>query len=172
LHIGKLNCGSATGALPAQASGMKIDERFTIPAPIDRVWAFIRNPDQVAPCIPGCTGVEMISPTSYRSTIAVTLGPISARFNLVVQIVEEQPPTRLVCQTKGEEGTRASMVTASSEIVLTAVSERETEIHCTSDMSIVGRLGKFGLGIMKKRATQLAAEFAASVRERMQAVDA
>jgi uncharacterized protein len=151
---------------------MKIEERFIIPAPIDRVWAFVRNPDRVAPCIPGCEHVETISDTSYRSTIAVTLGPIKARFIVVVQITDEHPPTRLTCVTKGEEGSRASVINANSELLLIELNERETEVHCTSEVSIVGRLGKFGLGIMKKRATQLAGEFAAAVRERMQVANA
>ena len=151
---------------------MKIEERFIIPAPIDRVWAFVRNPDRVAPCIPGCEHVEAVSDTSYRSTIAVTLGPIKARFIVVVQITDERPPTRLTCVTKGEEGSRASVINANSELVLIELNPRETEVHCTSELSIVGRLGKFGLGIMKKRATQLAGEFAAAMRERMQVADA
>ena len=151
---------------------MKIDERLTIAAPIDKVWAFIRNPDTAAPCVPGCESVETLSDKSYRSTIAVALGPIKARFNVVVEITEESPPHRLLCVTKGDEGSKASMISATSEIVLTAVDDQTTAIACSSEFSIVGRLGKFGLGIMKKRATQLAGEFAAAVQERLKLVDA
>jgi carbon monoxide dehydrogenase subunit G len=152
--------------------GVKIEERFVIAAPIDRVWAFIRDPERVAPCIPGCESVEGISADSYRSTIAVALGPIKARFNVIIQITEEQPPTKLACVTKGEEGSRASVISATSELRLAPEGDNRTEISCSSEVSIVGRLGKFGLGIMKKRATQLAAEFASAVQERVQAVDA
>ena len=125
---------------------MKIEERFTIPASIDRVWAFIRDPDRVAPCIPGCKRVEVISATSYRSSIAVALGPIKALFVIVVEITDEKPPTRLTCLTRGEEGGRASTISATSELRLVETNSGETEVHCTSEVSIVGRLGKFGLG--------------------------
>lgn len=151
---------------------MKIEERFTIPAPIERVWDFIRDPDRVAPCVPGCERVETISTTSYRSTIAVALGPIKARFVVVVEITDEKPPTRLTCVTKGEEGSRASVINATSEIALAETNEKETEVYCTSEVSIVGRLGKFELGIMKKRASQLAGVFAGAVQQRMQVADA
>lgn len=150
---------------------MKIDERFAIAAPIEEVWAFIRDPQTVAACIPGCEGVEAASDTSYRSRIGVTLGPITARFNVLVDIVEETPPSRLVYVTKGEEGTRASIINATSEILLTAVDATTTEIECRWDVSIVGRLGKFGHGVMKKRAAQMAAEFAASVEQRLRSTD-
>jgi uncharacterized protein len=150
---------------------MRIDERFLIEAPIDAVWAFVRNPQTVAPCIPGCEAVDLISDKQYRSTIGVALGPIKARFNVVVEITEEIAPDRLVCVTKGEEGGKASMITATTEIKFAAQGSG-TEITCASEVSIVGRLGKFGLGIMKKRAAQLAAEFAAAVQQRMQVADA
>jgi hypothetical protein len=150
---------------------MMIDERFSIAAPIDKVWAFIRDPQTVAPCVPGCESVETLSETSYRSTIGIALGPIKARFNVIVQITEETPPSRLVCVTKGEEGSKASIISATSEMLLTAVDDKSTEIACSSEVSVVGRLGKFGLGIMKKRASRLAEEFAAAVQQRMQTVD-
>ncbi len=147
---------------------MKIEEQFTIDAPIDDVWTFVRDPATVAPCVPGCESVEPLSEKSYRSTVAVALGPIRARFNVIVEITEEQPPHRLLCVTKGEEGGKASMVTARSEIVLSERDSKSTAISCSSEVAIVGRLGKFGLGIMKKQAGRLAAQFAASVQQRMQ----
>ena len=151
---------------------MKIEEKFVIEAPIDEVWTFVRNPETVAPCIPGCESVETLSDKRYRSTIAVALGPIKARFNVIIEITEETPPNRLLCMTKGEEGGKASMLTASSEISLEDRDGRSTAISCASEVAIVGRLGKFGIGIMKKRADQLAGEFAASVQQRMQAAHA
>jgi carbon monoxide dehydrogenase subunit G len=151
---------------------MRIEERFLIDAPIDAVWAFVRNPQTVAPCVPSCEAVEPLSDTRYRSTTAVALGPIKARFNVVVEITEEVPPRRMVCVTKGEEGGKASMITATSEINFKDQEGRRTEISCASEVSIVGRLGKFGLGIMKKRAAQLGGEFAAAIQQRMQTADA
>src|SRR5215472_7182343 len=99
---------------------MKVDVQFLIEAPIDAVWAFVRNPQTVAPCIPGCEAVDPISDKQYRSTSAVALGPIKARFNVVVAITEELAPNRLVCVTKGEEGGKASMITATTEIKFAA----------------------------------------------------
>jgi carbon monoxide dehydrogenase subunit G len=148
---------------------MKIDERFVIRAPIEKVWAFVRDPATAAPCLPGCEKVEQLSNTSYRAEIVVALGPIKARFNVIVTITEESPPFRLVCETKGEEGSKASFITASNEVRFVIVDEQITEIFCTSEASIVGRLGKFGLGVMKKRASQIAGEFAAAVQAGMEA---
>jgi carbon monoxide dehydrogenase subunit G len=150
---------------------MKIDERIVIQAPIEKVWAFVRDPQTCAPCVPGCEAVETLSEKSYRVTVAVALGPIKAKFNAIVSITEEVPLSRLVCETKGEEGSKASLLTATTVIAFSPVDADVTEIACSSEASIVGRLGKFGLGIMKKRAGQLAAEFAHAVQQKMQAAN-
>ena len=47
---------------------------------------------------------------------------------------------------------------------LRALGEAGTEVHYVSEVSLVGRLGKFGLGIMKKKAKSLGGEFAAAFR--------
>ena len=51
---------------------MKIEERFLIEAPIDAVWALFRDPQTVAPCVPGCEAVEPFSDELYRSTCVGT----------------------------------------------------------------------------------------------------
>ena len=74
------------------------------------MWDKIRDPGVMAECIPGCDSIEQMSQTSYRAVVAVKVGPISARFSLVVDVVGEEPPTRLVARARGEEGGRASVL--------------------------------------------------------------
>lgn len=143
---------------------MKIDGSFTVSAPRHRVWAAIRNPDTVGPCIPGCKSIEVISPTLYKAQVGVSVGPIKASFNLDVEVIDEKVPVEVTTRTRGEEGTRASTVSAESRLVLDEIGEAETLVRYESDVSVVGRLGKFGLGIMKKKAASLGAEFADNVR--------
>jgi carbon monoxide dehydrogenase subunit G len=143
---------------------MTLDGSFTIPAPRHEVWNSIRNPALVAPCVPGCTGVEAISPTSYRAKVAVTLGPISTAFDLVVEIADEQPPEQVSIRTRGVEGSRASLLNVVSVVKLAERDAALTEVSYTSDISITGRLGKFGLGMMRKKADQLRQEFVQKFR--------
>jgi carbon monoxide dehydrogenase subunit G len=144
---------------------MKIEENFTVPAPIETVWSIITDPQRVAPCIPGCHGVEAISPTRYKSSIRVGIGPINATFVVVVELTEQRPPGFLAAVTRGEEGGRLSSLTAQSELRLSPADGGGTKVAYSSEVSIVGRLGKFGLGIMKKKAKSLGDEFAAALRK-------
>lgn len=148
---------------------MKIEESFTVAAPIDRVWQFITDPSQIGMCIPGCEGVEVLGPTTYRSAVRVGIGPIKTTFKVEVEVTEEQPPNFASTLTRGEEGGRLSTVTAKNELRLSDGGDGTTVVAYSSEVSVVGRLGKFGLGIMKKKAKSLGDEFAAAVKQRVEA---
>jgi len=148
---------------------MRIEGAFTVAAPRERVYAEITNPALMAGCIPGCEAIEVIDPKTYRARILIEVGPVKARFNLVVEITSQEPPTRVLCVTRGEEGTRASVMSANSELMLADADGGATEVKYASDVSVTGRLGKFGLGVMKKKAESLGAKFAETFRGKIEA---
>jgi len=147
---------------------MRIEGSFTVSAPRERVFAEITNPVLMASCIPGCEAIEIIDSKTYRARIQVEVGPIKARFNLVVELTAEHPPTRVLSITRGEEGGRASMLNANNELLLEATANGGTEVKYISDVTVTGRLGKFGFGIMKKRSETLAAKFVQAFRGQLE----
>lgn len=147
---------------------MKIEETFVVAAPRQRVWDFITDPRQVGPCLPGCQGIEITGERTYKAAIKVAVGPIKTTFNVDVEWTEEDAPHFAASVTRGEEGGRASSVTAHNVLRLKAIDEAETEVFYSSDVSVVGRLGKFGLGIMKKKAKKLGGEFAQAFKARVE----
>jgi hypothetical protein len=146
-----------------------IEGKFEVAAARERVWLAIRDPLLMASCIPGCERIEAIDPLQYRAVILVEIGPIKARFNLVVAVSREEPFERIASTTRGEEGTRASVLHAENSLTLAALAPNRTEVGYRSEVSVTGRLGKFGLGIMKKKAETLGAQFAMRFRERIEA---
>lgn len=147
---------------------MKIEDRFIVTVPVEAAWAAIVDPTIVGPCIPGCKTIEVLAPDRYRAEVGVALGPIKTTFNMVVEVSEMVRPARIASVTRGEEGTRASVLTANNLLELRAIDERTTEIVYSSEVSLVGRLGKFGLGLMKKRAKETGEAFAKAFREKVE----
>lgn len=146
---------------------MLIEGQFNLPAPRDRVWEKVRDPAVMSECIPGCESIEQIDETSYRSVVAIKVGPIRARFNLVVEITEEVEPETVRSRTRGEEGTRASVVASENLLTLAEDGEGGTDVTYAADVTMTGRLGKYGLGIIRKKADQLAGVFVDNFRERV-----
>lgn len=151
---------------------MKIEDSFEVAAPRERVWRLITDPETVAGCVPGCGGVEVVSPTLYRAKVSVKVGPIKANFNMEVELIEETPPTEVRSKSRGEEGSRASTVSSDNLLRLEAIDDDNTRVYYAAEVSVVGRLGKFGLGVMKKKAESLGKDFAACFKEKVEVAEA
>ena len=155
---------------PPTASGpaaLKIENSFVVPAPRERVWRFIQSAEETGACVPGCESVEVVGEGRFKAKVKVKIGPIKALFNFDVETLEEQPMEFASYSTRGEEGGRASRLSARSRLTLRAIDAEETEIAYVSEISIAGRLGRFGAGVMKKKADDIGGQFANAVRERI-----
>ena len=155
--------------VPESHSRVKIEDTFNVNAPVDRVWRLMRDPASVAPCIPGLDRVEVLGPANYKADVKVAVGPIKTTFSVTVEVTEETPPTSLKSTTKGDEGGRASTLTAHNELRLAPGANGTTDVYYASEVSIFGWLGRFGLGIMKKKAKELGEEFATAFRAKAEA---
>jgi len=107
-------------------------------------------------------------PGTYKAEVKLQVGPIKAGFKLDVETTEERAPEYSAYTTRGEEGGRASRVSADSTLALKHIDDEHTEVTYASEISVVGRLGKFGLGIMKKKAEAMGDQFVDSLRERVE----
>lgn len=141
---------------------MKIENSFIVRAPRDLVWRHIVDPKRMIACVPGCESIEQKGPRSFLATVRVEVGPIKSKFNLDVSIDAEEPPSVILSTTRGEEGTRASTLSSKNRLELRALDERTTEVAYSADVTLVGRLGRFGLGMMKKKAESLGVSFVRS----------
>ncbi len=147
---------------------MKIEKTFSVQATQEEVWQFITSPEKVAPCIPGCEGAEQTGDATYKASIKVKVGPIKTRFVVEIETIEERPPEFASYMTKGEEGTKSSRLKASSTLALTQVDNTNTEVTYTSEINLLGRLGKFGSGMMQKVADSIGNEFVTNLKEQVE----
>ena len=147
---------------------MKIEKTFVVDAAIADVWAFITSPDRVAPCIPGCEGAEQTGDQTYSAAIKVKVGPIKTRFAVEIETLEERPPEFASYLTRGEEGTKSSRLKATSTLALKSLDEQRTEVTYTSEVNLLGRLGKFGKGMMEKVADNIGGEFVSALKSQLE----
>ena len=143
---------------------MRMDDKFIIPAPRAAVWGSLIDPHVVGACFPGCVSVEIVSPTSYRATIEVVVGPIKTDFFLLVALKEQVDLEHIRTLTRGE-GATASLVAAKTVVRLMAIDEASTEVQYTLDVAIGGPIGELVLGIFRKNAKSLAGQFAQDFRD-------
>jgi len=144
---------------------MFIDGRFSVAAPPERLLANLFDARLMAECLPGCESLEALTDDRYRAVVVVSLAGIKARFDLRVEIVERRADA-IRTVTRGEEGGNASSLSATSEVRLDPAPDG-TQVAYSSEVSVTGRLGRFALGMMKKKAQAMGDEFAANLQRRL-----
>ena len=65
---------------------MIFEDTFTVQAPVERVWAFLRDPRQVGACIPGTERIEVLVERHYRVVAGARVSFLSVSFSLNVTV--------------------------------------------------------------------------------------
>jgi carbon monoxide dehydrogenase subunit G len=148
---------------------MIFEDRFTVKAPIDTVWAFLRDPQQVAQCIPGTEKIEVIDDTHYHVVAGARVSFLTMSFSMNVTVTEMTPPRRLVSVAEGSDARLKERVKLTSELKLEPVGAAETTLSYRIDLNVFGKLASIGFSVIKGKAKQMAADFAAGIRARLEA---
>ena len=67
---------------------MKINNEFTVSAPIQQAWDTMLNLERIAPCLPGAAIQEEKDEGEYDGTMKVKIGPITANYKGTVKFEE------------------------------------------------------------------------------------
>ncbi|MCK4986763.1 MAG: hypothetical protein KAS40_14635 [Desulfobacterales bacterium] len=145
---------------------MRIEEKFSVKAPIQKLWDSLLDPEIIGPCIPGCEKVEKINDKAYDSIIKAKVGFIAVRFKVRTVIEEIVPYSLIRTIGEGNELRKLGHFKQKTRINLNQLSENETEVSYQSEVSIVGKLATFGDRILKAKAKEFGKEFADAVKKR------
>jgi carbon monoxide dehydrogenase subunit G len=146
-----------------------IEERFEVQAAPAVVWAFLLDPARLAPCIPGCEGLEVVDAHTYRLRLTVKVGFLSTTQDVRIRVVEAQAPRRLVAEGRGEDARLGSQVDVRATLELAGADAGTTTVSYRSEVKVLGRLGSVGDAVMKVKARELAGRFAGRVRAALEA---
>ena len=143
---------------------MKIENEFTVNAPVQQAWEAMLDLERIAPCLPGASIDEAVD-GEYQGTMAVKMGPISARYRGTVKIEEtDEEDRRAVVRANGRE-TRGQG-SASATITSTLIEENGgTRVRVETDMQVSGRVAQFGRGIMQDVAEEMIGRFSECVEQ-------
>lgn len=149
---------------------MELENTIEIPAPAERVWAYLLDVERVAPCMPGAELTEVVDERTWKGKVAVKLGPVSLSFAGTVVIQERDETERTVVlkadgkETKGK-GAASAVVTSRLE----DADGSGTRVVISTDLSISGALAQFGRGMIADVSQRMAGQFAECLASRMAA---
>jgi carbon monoxide dehydrogenase subunit G len=127
---------------------MKLEQSFTVTAPVEQVWAMLIDVERVAPCLPGAEITGQTPDGAYEGTFSVRLGPATAAYNgaLKMDSLDEASRTATMhargTDKRGQGGANATIVSSLRQ------AGEETTVDVSTDFTITGRLARFGRGGM------------------------
>jgi carbon monoxide dehydrogenase subunit G len=139
---------------------MKLENSFTVAAPIAETWETLLDIERVAKCLPGAQIEPGDEDGVYRGAMKVKLGPMTVdyRGTARLQDVDEDTHTASIAvqarEAKGQ-GTAAAVIRNQLE-----PQNGGTRVVAVTDLKITGRQAQFGRGIMEDVATTMMGEFA------------
>ena len=139
---------------------MKMSGNVAIPAAQDKVWAALNDPAILQGCIPGCEGIEQVSPTELRATVKAKVGPVSATFKGQVTLSELDPPNGYRISGEGTGGAAGFAKGGASVKLVTEGTN--TILSYEVDANVGGKLAQIGQRLIDGTAKKMADEFFAA----------
>lgn len=142
---------------------MNISNSFIVMAPVERVWDFLMDLERMSQCVPGVDSIEALDETTYLGKLRIKIGPISTTFNGNMELLEIEPPHRLVAAVSGDDKAKGSSVKATFESTLEKVANG-TQVNYEMELNLRGKLAQFGSAVVTATAKKMTAQFAENMK--------
>jgi carbon monoxide dehydrogenase subunit G len=140
---------------------MEMSSVQIVPAPPDRVWAALNDPQTLKACITGCEAIERVADNEYKVSMKVKFGPVNARFAGKIILLDLNPPLSYTLNFEGQGG-MAGHAKGNAQVLLSPDGEA-TKLAYTASAQIGGKLAQIGSRLVDSAANKMAADFFAAL---------
>lgn len=150
----------------------KIEERFEVQAPVERVWKYLIDPKSVVQCLPGAELLESKDEHTFLGAIKVKVGPLSMSYKghaTFTEVNEETHQVRMVGEAREVGGSGSTKVTMLSTV--TQLPDGGAEVLVNAEIDLVGKIVQFGRGMIEEVSRQMFRQFSACVKQRLEVAE-
>jgi carbon monoxide dehydrogenase subunit G len=122
-----------------------------------QAWDSLNDPEMLKICIPGCEKFELVTENEYAVSVAVKIGPVSAKFNGKVKLADIQAPVSYALQFEAQGGV-AGFGQGESKVELMP-REGGCELKYTVHSKVGGKIAQLGQRLIDGVAKSLAEDF-------------
>lgn len=145
---------------------MEMSNTRIVPAPRDRVWGALNDPETLKASIPGCEAFEATGNDTYRATVAAKVGPVSARFVGKLTLLDIDTPNGYRLKFEGQGGA-AGFANGEAKVALADAPENQTSLSYAVKAHVGGKLAQIGSRLVDGAAAKLADDFFARFIEHL-----
>jgi carbon monoxide dehydrogenase subunit G len=135
---------------------MKIAGSHTLPAPPDRAYSLLQDPEVLARAMPGCEALVPLGPGEYAMKMKMALAAISGLFEGKVRLADPNPPSgfRLIVEGSG----RIGFMKGEGLLALAPV-EGGTSVSFEGDVHVGGTIAAVGQRLLDTTARMMIRRF-------------
>jgi len=146
---------------------MNVNGEYRIPAPRERIWEALRDPETLRACIPGCEAVRKISDSEFEVQLTAQVGAVTTVFTGHLTSTEEDYPRGWTVNAQ-VQSRNAGFADGHGQVTLSAEADG-TVIGYRGRLEPGGRLAAVGQRLLHGVAIRMANEFFARLIERLRA---
>jgi carbon monoxide dehydrogenase subunit G len=136
---------------------MEMTGEFRIPAPRQRVWEGLNDPEILKQSIPGCQSIEKVSDAEFTAKVVAKVGPVKATFGGKVNLTDLDPPKAYTISGEGSGGV-AGFARGSAKVDL-AEDGAATVLKYQVQAHVGGKLAQIGSRLIDATSRKMAEEF-------------
>lgn len=129
-----------------------------IEAPVEAVWRALNDPEILRQAIPGCESLEKTSDTGMTAKVVLKVGPIKARFEGAVELLNLNPPHSYTISGEGKGGI-AGFAKGGADVSLAEDGPDATILSYTVKAEVGGKIAQLGSRLIDSTSKKLAGEF-------------
>lgn len=137
-----------------------------LPITQQQAWDALNDPEMLKACIPGCDSIEAKGENAYAITMALKIGPVSAKFKGDIALSDINPPSSYTLNFEGTGGP-AGFGKGSAKVTLTQ-QEAGCELAYTAKATVGGKIAQVGQRLIDGVAKSMAEKFFAKFDEATQ----
>lgn len=150
-----------------QHNPMELNGEQLIPASQQRTWDALNDPEVLKACIPGCETLERTDDGGFTATLALRIGPVSAKFKGRLALSDVQAPERYTIHFDGQGG-MAGFGKGSAQVQLAPV-DGGTRLQFAAKAQVGGKLAQVGSRLVDAAAGKITNDFFNAFNARVQA---
>jgi carbon monoxide dehydrogenase subunit G len=150
----------------------KIEERFEVHAPVERIWKYLIDPARVVECLPGAELLEMKDEHNFVGAIKVKVGPLAMSYKgqaKFTEVNEQTHQVRMVGDAREVGGSGSTKVTMVSTVA--PLASGGSEVVVNAEVELVGRIVQFGRGMIEEVSRQMFRQFSTCVKAKLEIVE-
>ncbi len=143
---------------------MKLAGEYHLPAPPQKVWELLTDPNRLAKLLPGCERLDPDGPDRFKAAIKFGIAAITGKYAGTVEFSEKQPPKsmRMKISSKGMPG----FVDGSGQVELQG-KNGGTQLRYAGDAQVGGMIASVGQRMIEGAAKKIVDQFFGAVAEEL-----